>query len=43
MHATKVTTLNFNENVQFVLQDTAILSYDVHPFVNPKPPLLIAS
>lgn len=31
-HGTKVTTLNFNENVQIVLQDTAILAYDVHPF-----------
>ena len=32
VHSTKVVVLNFGDNVQLVLQDTAILEYDVHPF-----------
>ena len=31
-HSTKVVVLNFGETVELVLQDTAILEYDVHPF-----------
>lgn len=32
LHSTKVITLNYGDNIQLVLQDTAVLQYDVHPF-----------
>ncbi|KAG0595723.1 hypothetical protein M758_UG191900 [Ceratodon purpureus] len=31
-HSTKVVVLNFGETVELVLQGTAILEYDIHPF-----------
>lgn len=31
-HSTKVIVLNYGTNVELVLQDTAILQYDIHPF-----------
>lgn len=31
-HSTKVVVLNLSSNVELVLQDTAILQYEFHPF-----------